>query len=182
VEKFGFRYSTLIHESDETIHHELVRAAPYGDNMVMIDDATSCYTRRKSEHARTSFQNKLKSKCPRERVQTKDRIMYVYAMSIPEYNRFAVGSNIKLRHLVRQMEVDESEAEGFTLQVLDALPSIEAHELTDEQARLLEDGTLRQQVEGEEGAPEHRPAMVKLEGAEAREGGAAAADDSFVES
>ena len=87
MEKFGFRYSTLIHESDETVHTELLRTAPYGDTMVMIDSNTNCFSRRKSEHARTAFQNKLKSKCPRERVQTKDRIMYVYSMSIPEYNR-----------------------------------------------------------------------------------------------
>ncbi|XP_018015708.1 uncharacterized protein LOC108672531 isoform X2 [Hyalella azteca] len=140
VEKFGFRYSTLIHESDENIHSELLRAAPYGDTLVVIDHLTNCFSRRKSEHARTAFQNKLKSKCPRERVQTKDRIMYVYAMSIPEYNRFAVGSNIKLRELVRKMEMEEAETEGFTLQVLDTLPTIQAHEVIpadDEQSEVI---------------------------------------------
>ena len=123
VDKLGFRYTTLIHESDEKIHSELLRSAPYGDMPVLIDSMTSCFSRRKSEHARTSFQAKLKSKCPRERVQTKDRIMYVYAMSIPEYNRFAVGSNIKLRELVRRMEEEEEAAnEVMTLEVAEIIP------------------------------------------------------------
>lgn len=104
VEKYGFRYTTMIHESDERIHDELANAQVYGDVPILIDQSTSCFSRRKSEHARTSFQTKLKAKCPRERVQTKDRIMYVYAMSVPEYNKFAISSNFKLRALVREME------------------------------------------------------------------------------
>ncbi|XP_068222832.1 uncharacterized protein [Palaemon carinicauda] len=104
IEKYGFRYTTLIHESDEKIHEELSKAAIYDDIPILIDANSSCFSRRKSEHARTSFQTKLKAKCPRERVQTKDRILYVYAMSIPEYNKFAVSSNIKLRQLVKAME------------------------------------------------------------------------------
>lgn len=160
VEKFGFRYSTLIHESDEVIHTELLRAAPYGDTLVVIDHLTNCFSRRKSEHARTAFQNKLKSKCPRERVQTKDRIMYVYAMSIPEYNRFAVGSNIKLRELVRKMEVEEAETEGFTLQVLDPMPTIQAHEVIpadDEQSEVV------YQMAGEEG---QEASMYSIDGSQ----------------
>lgn len=109
VEKYGFRYTTLIHESDDKIHEELSRANVYEDIPILIDSNTSCFSRRKSEHARTSFQTKLKAKCPRERVQTKDRIMYVYAMSIPEYNKFAISSNIKLRQLVKELEAGSEE-------------------------------------------------------------------------
>ncbi|RXG73291.1 hypothetical protein Avbf_00743 [Armadillidium vulgare] len=133
IEKFGFRYTTLIHESDERIHAELLKNAPYGDIPVMIDTITNCFSRRKSEHARTSFQNKLKSKCPRERVQTKDRIMYVYAMSIPEYNKFAIGSNIKLRELVRRMEIEEEEyASELSMQASEVLPAIQEQEMLEE--------------------------------------------------
>ncbi|MCL4132504.1 UNVERIFIED_CONTAM: hypothetical protein GTU68_024725 [Idotea baltica] len=135
LEKFGFRYTTLIHESDERIHAELLKAAPYGDLPVIIDNITNCFSRRKSEHARTSFQNKLKAKCPRERVQTKDRIMYVYAMSIPEYNKFAIGSNIKLRELVRRMEIEEEEyqfATELTIQASEIIPVIEEQEMMQE--------------------------------------------------
>ncbi|XP_066960501.1 uncharacterized protein [Macrobrachium rosenbergii] len=130
IEKYGFRYTTLIHESDEKIHEELSKAAIYDDIPILIDANSSCFSRRKSEHARTSFQTKLKAKCPRERVQTKDRILYVYAMSIPEYNKFAVSSNIKLRHLVKEMEgleesallYDQSEEQGeeSRIQVIEA--------------------------------------------------------------
>ncbi|XP_064081107.1 uncharacterized protein LOC135197855 [Macrobrachium nipponense] len=130
IEKYGFRYTTLIHESDEKIHEELSKAAIYDDIPILIDANSSCFSRRKSEHARTSFQTKLKAKCPRERVQTKDRILYVYAMSIPEYNKFAVSSNIKLRHLVKEMEgleesallYDQSEEQGEEgrIQVIEA--------------------------------------------------------------
>lgn len=140
--KFGFRYTTLIHESDERIHAELVKAAPYGDIPVIIDNITNCFSRRKSEHARTSFQNKLKAKCPRERVQTKDRIMYVYAMSIPEYNKFAIGSNIKLRELVRRMELEEEDYEyatELTIQASEIIPAIREREMKDERAAALKE-------------------------------------------
>lgn len=155
IEKYGFRYTTLIHESDDKIHEELSRASVYEDIPILIDSTTSCFSRRKSEHARTSFQAKLKAKCPRERVQTKDRIMYVYAMSIPEYNKFAISSNIKLRQLVKELESGSEEpsmilgqpADELVLQIGD-VKNVKLAEVNGEQE--ANDCTEYEEMEGEE--------------------------------
>ncbi|KAG7155885.1 hypothetical protein Hamer_G012017 [Homarus americanus] len=146
IEKYGFRYTTLIHESDEKIHEELSRANVYEDIPILIDSTTSCFSRRKSEHARTSFQTKLKGKCPRERVQTKDRIMYVYAMSIPEYNKFAISSNIKLRQLVKELEGGSDEPSMILGQPIEELEVLELRDVKN--VRLAE--ANGQEVEDEE--------------------------------
>lgn len=190
IEKYGFRYTTLIHESDEKIHEELSKAAVYGDVPILIDSTSSCFSRRKSEHARTSFQTKLKAKCPRERVQTKDRIMYVYAMSIPEYNKFAISSNFKLRQLVKEMEsaaeepsmilgqpVEDLEEEMSEIKAMkleqangqsgNANETGEGYE--DEDEEMEEEGVEQEEMGGQEGEEMEGEEDEELEGQEEEE-------------